>query len=113
MSRAVEQLREARDTTDAGWALLSASDPLNLSGIIGAGPRVPSNHRNALVLRDGHFVALKQAGQIEFLGACTEEELREMRRSLQTGRREPLPVTPFDWSTRPIAAGNRSRSWSR
>src|SRR6185369_2730998 len=48
---AVRRLRDLRDAEPSKeWTLVSAADPLNLSGVISEGPRVPAMHKNALVL---------------------------------------------------------------
>ena len=83
---AIEQLRAARDDgEDSQWLLLSASDPVNLVGIITDGPRIPAIASNAVVLRDGRCIATRQAGRIEILAmldAATESALRS---ALQAG----------------------------
>ena len=50
LESAVGRLRDLRDGEPSNeWALISAADPLNLSGIIDDGPRIPAMHKNALV----------------------------------------------------------------
>jgi ATP-dependent Lhr-like helicase len=60
LPEAVESLRAARKRNESGPAShdikLSASDPLNLSGIILPGPRVPAVPSNFVVFRDGVMV---------------------------------------------------------
>ena len=60
LPEAVESLRAARKRNESGLAShdikLSASDPLNLAGIILPGPRVPAVPSNFLVFRDGVVV---------------------------------------------------------
>lgn len=57
LPEAVESLRAARKRNESGPAShdikLSASDPLNLAGIILPGPRVPAVPSNFVVFRDG------------------------------------------------------------
>jgi ATP-dependent Lhr-like helicase len=57
---AIESLRAARKRTESGPAApdlkLSASDPLNLAGIILPGPRVPAVPSNFVVFREGKVV---------------------------------------------------------
>lgn len=84
----IELLRQVRESpVDHSWLLVSACDPLNLSGILGQGVRVPCIQRNAIILYQGRFVAAKQAGQVEFFETLSTELQGEMRRALQTGRR--------------------------
>jgi ATP-dependent helicase Lhr and Lhr-like helicase len=85
---AVAQLRRLRDTPDDGqWSIISAADPVNLSGIITDGPRIPAMHKNSLILQAGRCVAAKIAGRIEFFAEVDVVAQMAMRRSLQVGRR--------------------------
>jgi ATP-dependent Lhr-like helicase len=85
---AVGRLRDLRDAEKSGeWVLISAADPLNLTGVIGEGPRIASSHKNALVLSGGRCVAAKVAGRIEFLGPIEPADQMLIRKSLQVGRR--------------------------
>ena len=85
---AVSQLRALRDGIDDGqWSILSAADPVNLSGIITDGPRIPAMHKNSLILQAGRCVAAKVAGRIEFFAEVEPVTQMAMRRSLQVGRR--------------------------
>ena len=63
----------ARRDTDAPneWTVISAADPVNLFGVITAGPRIPATHRNALIVRGGRLVASRQAGVAEFYEPST------------------------------------------
>ena len=60
LPEAVESLRAARKRNESGAVShdikLSASDPLNLAGIILPGPRVPAVSTNFLLFRDGVVV---------------------------------------------------------
>jgi ATP-dependent Lhr-like helicase len=60
LPEAVESLRAARKRNESGAAShdikLSASDPLNLAGVILPGPRVPAVPSNFVVFRDGAVV---------------------------------------------------------
>jgi ATP-dependent Lhr-like helicase len=92
---AVGRLRDLRDNEAAKeWTLISAADPLNLSGMIGEGPRIPAMHKNALVLQNGRCIAAKVAGRIEFLAEIDPSEQLLIRKSLQVGRKlRPEAVT--------------------
>jgi ATP-dependent Lhr-like helicase len=48
------------------WVVISAADPLNLTGILLPGPRLPALPSNRLLLHGGQVAARLQAGQIEF-----------------------------------------------
>jgi ATP-dependent Lhr-like helicase len=60
LPEAVETLRAARKQNESGAVSheikLSASDPLNLAGVILPGPRVPAVPSNFVVFRDGAVV---------------------------------------------------------
>ena len=60
LPEAVESLRAMRKRNESGLAShdikLSASDPLNLAGVILPGPRVPAVPSNFVVFRDGVMV---------------------------------------------------------
>ena len=60
LPEAVESLRAVRKRSESGAAThdikLSASDPLNLAGVILPGPRVPAVPSNFVVFRDGAVV---------------------------------------------------------
>lgn len=64
LPEAVEPLRRPREPGD--WLVVSASDPLNLAGLLDAGERVPAVRGNRLLYRDGKAVAVLQAGEVSF-----------------------------------------------
>ncbi|MCI0360618.1 MAG: DEAD/DEAH box helicase, partial [Planctomycetaceae bacterium] len=100
LESAVAKLRDLRETgtrdqepgtrsqgTASNWALISAADPLNLTGIITTTERIAAMHKNALVIQRGRCVAAKIAGRIEFFAEVDPHEQLLMRKSLQIGRR--------------------------
>lgn len=83
---AVEKLRRLREQPPGEqWLLLSAADPLNLTGIVLPGPRLPAVAGNSLALRDGRIVAMQQSGEIRFLekleGPRADEVVRKLQRT--------------------------------
>jgi ATP-dependent Lhr-like helicase len=85
---AVGMLRDARENRNVDdWVAVSAADPLNLAGIVLPGPRVPSLHTGALILRDGRCIAAKTGNRIEFFEEVQPAEQFEMTRALHRGRR--------------------------
>jgi ATP-dependent Lhr-like helicase len=85
---AVSKLRDLRDQAPSNdWALISAADPLNLTGIITTTARIAAMHKNALVVQRGRCVAAKVSGRIEFFAEVDPTEHLLMRKSLQIGRR--------------------------
>ena len=97
LESAVGKLRDLRDKSqepgakgqepDTDWALVSAADPLNLTGILTSTERIPAMHKNALIVHRGRCVAAKVAGRIEFFADVDPREQLLMRKSLQIGRR--------------------------
>jgi ATP-dependent Lhr-like helicase len=102
LESAVAKLRDLRDAgegsgfgvqgsgsahRESDWALVSAADPLNLTGIITTTERIPAMHKNALIIQRGRCVAAKVAGRIEFFAEVDPREQLLMRKSLQIGRR--------------------------
>jgi len=64
LPEAVTTLRAIRkQTLDGRLISLSAADPLNLSGVLIPGPRIPALVANRLLLRDGELVASHVGGQ--------------------------------------------------
>jgi ATP-dependent Lhr-like helicase len=96
----VERLRADRDA-DSGndWVIVSAADPLNLSGIIAAGPRVPATHKNAVVFLRGRCVAARQRGCIEFFESVEPATADTMQQALRTGRRPDHSDERPAWTT--------------
>jgi ATP-dependent Lhr-like helicase len=91
LSDAVSSMRAIRRQEARGDLVsLSAADPLNLTGIITPGARVPALAKNRVLYRDGVPVATHSGGQSEFIVPMEPEkewEARQalVRRSLQPG----------------------------
>jgi ATP-dependent Lhr-like helicase len=84
LPQAVDLLRQVRDEPPQNqWVVVSAADPLNLSGILDEGPRLPATHLNSLALCDGRMVATQQAGEIRFHASLSQEIEVEMVRRLR------------------------------
>lgn len=83
----VGRLRDLRDQPTTDWTIVSAVDPLNLSGVVTEGPRIAALHKNAIVIHRGRAVAAKVSGRIEFFGTVDPHLQVEMRRALQLGKR--------------------------
>jgi ATP-dependent Lhr-like helicase len=81
LPEAVEALRRAR--ADDDWLVVSASDPLNLEGLINDRPRVPALRGNRLLYRSGRAVAVLQAGEISFREGLPEPLQPKAARALQ------------------------------
>jgi ATP-dependent Lhr-like helicase len=98
---ALATLRQVRrDHSEAELVAVSGADPLNLTGILTPGKRVPANAGNRVLYRNGVPVALYIGRQVEFLGEidpAAEWELRQhLLRQQQPGAFQAPP------SLRPI-----------
>jgi ATP-dependent Lhr-like helicase len=77
LSDAVEALRKMRDEPEGDcWSVVSASDPLNLVGIVTPGPRVPAKRANRVVFLNGRPIAAREAGEIRWLVNVEEKTIR-------------------------------------
>lgn len=113
LESAVTLLRETRDTSAAAgegsddWCVISAADPLNLTGILTKDRRITASHKSAIILQRGKCVAAKESGRIELFEQFAPGVELAMRRALQTGmklrRREP-PLAPAPASPLPPSA---------
>ena len=89
---AVAAMRAIRRQEARGdFVSLSAADPLNLTGIITPGPRVPALTNNRVLYRDGVPVATHAAGQSDFLVEMEPGREWEARQALL--RRRMVPGT--------------------
>ncbi len=80
MPEALESLKTVRKSGPSGdlWRV-SACDPLNLSGTLTFGPRVPSAAANQLMFRDGVALASMESGQFVRRGNFDEPTLEAVR----------------------------------
>ena len=97
LPEAVGALREIR-RKPAGEQLvsLSAVDPLNLTGVLIAGPRVPALTANRVLYRDGVPVATLVGGEVRFL---VELEAAASWQAQNALVRRPAAGTPVDASS--------------
>jgi ATP-dependent Lhr-like helicase len=83
LSDAVSSMRAIRRQEAKGdFVSLSAADPLNLTGIITPGARVPALAKNRVLYRDGVPVATHAGGQSEFIVKMEPEKEWEARQAL-------------------------------
>jgi ATP-dependent Lhr-like helicase len=73
---AVEALRKFRAPVDDRWCVVSASDPLNLVGIVTPGPRVPAKRANRVLYYNGRVLASREAGKIRWRAEVESKEMR-------------------------------------
>ncbi len=85
---AVAQLRAGRYRNNDEYVALSAADPLNLTGVILPGPRIPAAVSSRIVFRRGLPVAFQSGGDIEFTAELDNEAAWRVR-ELFARRRNP------------------------
>ena len=90
LPEAVGHLREVRRRQNHGALLsISGADPLNLSGLLTPGPKLPALTGNRAVYRDGLPIALLSGGREEYFEALDESERWIVRKVLLKG---PAPA---------------------
>lgn len=101
LPESIGSLRKFRNTEKApdgdGQSLItiSAADPLNLTGILFPGHRVPSVQSNRLLFKGGRLVATLEAGTIRFLQETNNQtESFEVERRLRVGKL-PAALRPY------------------
>ena len=83
LPEAIGGLREARRKKDGGaWVSVSGADPLNLVGIIVAGPKLAALTSHRVLYRDGIAVAILCGGEVEFLEELDRSVAWEARNAL-------------------------------
>ncbi len=83
LAEAVGTLREVRRKRDPDrFVSLSAADPLNLTGLITPGQRLPALTANRVLYRDGAPVAIQASGDVRFLQALDSACEWEARNAL-------------------------------
>jgi ATP-dependent Lhr-like helicase len=89
---AVDRLRRFRDLPlETQPTVLSAADPLNLTGILDSGPRLPTSMSNALGLLNGRVVGRRLAADVASEGG--EDLVRLLRMSAAARRFRDVPVS--------------------
>jgi ATP-dependent Lhr-like helicase len=100
LPEALDELRGVRHPGPAAEiARVAATDPLNLVGVLSAGPRVPAIVGNAVLYVDGHPVASLEGGQLVLRGpippgAHIDDDL--------TYHPPPRPATPAPQAALPL-----------
>jgi len=80
---AVGTLREVRRKGPNGELIsIGGADPVNLVGIITPGGRVPALPGNRILYRDGSPVAVRTAGETEFLSRIEADEEWKIKKAL-------------------------------
>jgi ATP-dependent Lhr-like helicase len=90
LPEAIGLLRSIRKAPPAGELIaINAADPLNLLGILGAGPRITAITANRILLRDGLPIAALVAGEIRQLNSTGEVDAPAIQRMLTVGKLAP------------------------
>ena len=90
LPEAIETLRNMRKSEpDERLVAVSASDPLNMAGILTPGAKVPAVNGNRIVYRGGIPLASKQGGELHLHTELDEETRARAVDLLGLGRRIP------------------------
>jgi ATP-dependent Lhr-like helicase len=113
---AVAQLRSIRKSERAGRLIsISAADPLNLTGVVTPGDRVPALKGNRILYEDGVPVLALVAGEVRPLGGLDPARAAELknslvRRPLAAGLRAHLAMGGTPVGTNPLAGSRQRRT---
>ena len=78
LAEAIPMIRKVRKKLLTNELItLSAADPLNLSGIITPGRKIPAHYSNRILYRDGIPVALKEGKEVQYLLPQKETDSNE------------------------------------
>ncbi|MBL8851395.1 MAG: DEAD/DEAH box helicase, partial [Planctomycetaceae bacterium] len=99
LSDSIRELRRLRDApAENALTVLSGADPLNLTGILTSGARLPTTSGNRLACLDGIPVAARRSGQLLWLADCPSELQASLiqRLGATTAVAEPSPPRSRD-----------------
>lgn len=83
LPEAIGHLREVRRKQTSGALVsLSGADPLNLTGILTPGPKLPALTVNRILYRDGLPLAMLSGGDMQYLEFLEERDRWEVRKAL-------------------------------
>ena len=85
--------KQKREPRELPPVVISATDPLNLTGIIQPGERIPALHTNRILFRNGLPAAKQMNGMITFLADLDPASRREIN-SLLTRKRNKKSFLP-------------------
>jgi ATP-dependent Lhr-like helicase len=109
LSEAMNALRDFREDRDEALVVISACDPLNLSGVILPGERVPAIPGHRLLLRAGVPVASLVGGEVKWLAATDPGTQWQWRNRLLRGTGLPDPTDPAPPMGAQRTPGRRNR----
>ena len=83
LPEAVDKMRDLRNKESCDdWCIISAADPLNLSGIITSGEKIPANRQTVIALCDGKVAALRENNVTNFMTALTSQKQIDIERAM-------------------------------
>ncbi|MGV8091134.1 MAG: hypothetical protein AB2L24_04635 [Mangrovibacterium sp.] len=83
LPEAITELRQITKNEKAGTLVsISAADPLNLTGVLTPGKRVPGYFGNRILYRDGVPIAFQEAKEIQFLVEPEQQEKWDLQTRL-------------------------------
>ena len=91
LPEAVSQLKQVRRQQDTQIIAISCADPLNLTGIVTPGKRVPAQATHRILYRDGVPVATSQNGEVQFEDSFAEQDRWQAQQLL----RRPLDAASY------------------
>ncbi|MFL5731446.1 MAG: DEAD/DEAH box helicase, partial [Cytophagaceae bacterium] len=96
LSEAVASLRQIRKEEKTGRLIsLSASDPLNMHGLITPGKKLSAYAGNRILYKDGVPVAILESDEVKFLADIPDTEKWALQNALI--RRDISPKPPQSW----------------
>ncbi|MEQ1621733.1 MAG: DEAD/DEAH box helicase [Methylococcales bacterium] len=85
---ALNTLRDIRKKTKQGDLMtISAADPLNLTGLVTPGQRVPTQASQRILYRDGVPIAVSVQGKVNFLEKFEDQEQAQLKNALLRGQK--------------------------
>jgi ATP-dependent Lhr-like helicase len=84
LPEAVGLLRKQERSGESSLVSISAADPLNLTGTVIPGPRVPGNRKNRLLFMNGRLAAKYVAGEIQWFVELEAQDQWQARQKLIT-----------------------------
>jgi ATP-dependent Lhr-like helicase len=114
LPEAVTQLRASRREGKAGQLIsVGGADPLNLTGVITPGDRVPRLTTNRILYRDGVPVLAREAGQVKPLGPIEGEPSAELIQALVRKQSTPALRRYLAQSGEPASTARLNRARRR
>jgi ATP-dependent Lhr-like helicase len=92
LPEAADLLRSVSGDATVGQVSMSATDPLNLAGIVTGGERLPAIVRNRVLFEQGLPIAVQAGGEVRFLREVFKDSQWQIRSLLVRRQGVPAPV---------------------